>query len=123
MKLYTILHTDFEHADERGKLIQLVHEGYQQVNVLISGQGMLRGAHYHRLRREAFYVVSGSAVFTFTAGEQSETVLFRPGEFFAVEPNVVHSLYFPEGCVMVQLYDLPVELPDGTKDILRDDLA
>lgn len=31
-----VLKTDFEHKDNRGQLVQLVHKGYEQVNVLIS---------------------------------------------------------------------------------------
>ena len=34
MSLYEKLIADFEHTDDRGKLVQLVHDGYRQVNVL-----------------------------------------------------------------------------------------
>ena len=122
MELFRILQTDFDFTDERGKITQLVHEGFEQVNVLTSKKGVLRGAHFHRLRREAFYVLSGSAEFTLTTSDSAETVLFHTGDFFLIEQGIVHSLYLPEDCVMVQLYDRPVELPDGSKDICREEL-
>ena len=34
-----------------------------------------------------------------------------------ISPYTVHSMEFPEHCVMVQLYDRCVEREDGTKDI------
>ena len=49
--------------------------------------------------------------------ERTETAVFQQGDFFAVEPFVSHSMFFPEDCVMVQMYDPPVEQPDGGKDI------
>ena len=33
-QLYKRLSVDFEHEDDRGKLAQLVHKGFSQVNVL-----------------------------------------------------------------------------------------
>ena len=122
MELVQILQTEFEFADDRGKLTQLVHEGYQQVNVLISKRGVTRGSHFHRICREAFYVLSGSTEFTLKTAEAEETVVFHAGDFFAIEPGVSHSLYFPEDCVMVQMYDPPVEQPDGGKDIYGEEL-
>ena len=122
MELVQILQTEFEYADDRGKLTQLVHEGYQQINVLFSKQGVTRGSHFHRICREAFYVLSGSVEFTLKTAAAEETVVFRADDFFAIEPGVSHSLFFPEDCVMVQMYDRPVELPDGGKDIHREEL-
>ena len=34
MALFENLNTDFEHTDNRGRLIQLIHDGFRQVNVL-----------------------------------------------------------------------------------------
>ena len=64
-ELYELLTPDFAFQDDRGELAQLVHTGYVQVNVLVSRAGTMRGGHYHKRSREAFYVVSGSAEFTF----------------------------------------------------------
>ena len=34
---------DFSFADSRGELIQIVHDGFKQVNVLRSYKGVMRG--------------------------------------------------------------------------------
>ena len=117
MELVRVLHTDFEFADERGTLTQLVHEGFRQINVLTTKRGVTRGGHFHRVCREAFYLISGAVEVTLKTPERTETAVFHKGDFFAVEPDISHSMFFPEDCVMVQMYDPPVEQPDGGKDI------
>ena len=101
--------------------MQLVHEGFSQVNVLESGAGSSRGAHFHKRAMEAFYVVNGSVEVTLMNKEKTECVTFRQGDFFEIVPFVLHNMYFPEDCLMVQLYSIPVENADGTKDIFMED--
>lgn len=112
-----ILKTDFEHTDTRGRLVQLAHEGYEQVNVLISNHEAQRGDHYHKEVREAFYIISGSVFLTAKREEQTQEYYFSAGDFFEIEPYTIHSMRFPEHCVMVQMYSKSVERSDGTKDI------
>ena len=109
--------TDFSFTDARGSLTQLVHEGYQQVNVLFTRSGVNRGGHYHKTATECFYVVSGSVEVTASRDGVTEKRLFGRESFFQVDPYVLHSMYFPEDCVLVAMYDICVERPDGTKDI------
>ena len=47
-------------------------------------------------------------------------VLFSQHDFFGINPGVIHSMYFPEDCLMVQMYDIPVEMGNGKKDIYPD---
>jgi len=115
--MYKKITPDFSFTDERGSLTQLVHKGYTQVNVLVSKQKVQRGGHYHKISKEAFFVVSGSVAVTFKKGEQSEKIIFREGDFFEVFPMTIHSMEFLENCVLVAMYDKPVEREDGTKDI------
>ena len=122
MELVQVLQTDFEHSDDRGRLTQLVHEGFRQINVLTTKQGVTRGGHFHRLSREAFYVISGSVELELKTAGRSESVTFHAGDFFAIEPLISHSMFFPEDCVMVQMYDRPVEQPNGEKDIYSEAL-
>jgi mannose-6-phosphate isomerase-like protein (cupin superfamily) len=117
MSLYERLTVDFEHADDRGKLVQLLHDGYKQVNVLRTNKGVTRGGHYHKICREAFFIISGSVEVSFKNRDQLECVTFQADDFFRIDPYVVHSMFFLEDCVMVQMYDVPVEQQDGTKDI------
>lgn len=117
MELYKVLQPDFNFEDVRGKLCQLVHENWQQVNVLVTKAGVVRGVHYHKVSKEAFYIISGSVDVRFRNGSERDYKHFVKGDFFMVMPEAVHELSFPEDCVMVQLYDIPVENVDGSKDI------
>ena len=64
--MYEILKTDFKFKDIRGSLTQLAHNGWEQINVLITHKDVFRGGHYHKKTKEAFYVISGELVVTFT---------------------------------------------------------
>ena len=121
MELYRMRRVDFRLEDTRGNLTQLIHGGYRQVNVLSSNRGAVRGAHFHKRATEAFYLIDGSAEVEFKSNAETETVVFRRGDFFEIPPCVLHSMRFPEDCLMVQMYDVPVENADGTKDIFTED--
>ena len=115
-----ILKPDFVFEDERGSLVQLVREGYKQINVVFSKAGFERGRHYHALNREGFYVVEGLFTVEATLGDRKESFTFRKGDMFLIEPNVVHTFDYIEDSVLVSFYDRGVELPDGTKDIIAE---
>lgn len=116
--LYQKLKSDFKFADDRGTLIQLVHTGYSQVNVVTSKAGTLRGDHYHKRSTEAFYVISGVVNMTLRRGDKKEKAVFQSGDFFQIEPYTVHDMFYPEDTVLVALYDIPIELENGEKDII-----
>ena len=108
---------DFEHKDERGTLVQLVHGDYPQVNVITSKSGVMRGGHYHKQNTEAFYVAAGSCKVTACWHFEKECVVFTAGDFFRIGPHVVHDFEYLEDSVLVAMYSLGVELENGTKDI------
>lgn len=111
------IHTDFHYSDERGSLTQLVHGSIGQVNVLVNRKGTMRGNHYHKISTESFYAVSGSVKVMCSKDDATEEKIFTGGDFFQINPFVIHSMVFPEDCVLVAMYDICVEKDDGTKDI------
>lgn len=121
MGLYIKKKIDFQHVDSRGSLTQLIHDGFKQINVLDSKKGVKRGSHFHKRSVEAFYVVSGSVQVSLLSKENSETIIFKKGDFFEISPFILHNMLFLEDCLMVQMYDIPVENLDGTKDIFTED--
>ena len=121
MEMYKLRDVDFQHKDDRGSLTQLIHDGYRQINVLESVKGSVRGAHFHKRSTEAFYLISGSVEVEFKCKAEMKKVTFHQGDFFEINPFVLHNMYFPEDCLMVQMYDIPVENSDGTKDIFTED--
>lgn len=118
--LIEFLKADFCFDDERGSLVQLVREGWKQVNVIRSEAGVERGGHYHAQNSEAFYVISGS--FELEAEDldsgEKERLIMKPGDFFRIRPKLLHGFHFLEETWLVSLYDRGVELSDGSKDIL-----
>lgn len=115
--LFCYLTPDFSHEDARGKLIQLIHDGYRQVNVLTSTGGTVRGNHYHKKCGEAFYILQGSVEVSLQKDDKMDDVLFATGDFFQIYPLVRHTMRFPEDCLMLQLYTECVESQNGDKDI------
>ena len=105
--LVTFLKEDFKFCDDRGELIQLVHNGYRQIN-------------YIKLNTEAFFVISGSFTLeVFKLGSQEKKIYeIKPGDFFCIHPEVTHSFSFTEDTQMISMYSLGVELENGKKDIL-----
>lgn len=116
--LIDILQADFHFEDDRGALTQLIHNGYRQINVIISKKGVQRGSHYHHLNKEAFYVVSGQTELIARKAGEIERRVFGPGAFFGIKSDISHDFSFLEDTVLVSMYDRGVELSDGTKDII-----
>lgn len=117
MSLYENIDIDFELKDARGQLVQLIHGGYSQVNVLETKMGVNRGGHFHKICHEAFYIVDGKVEVTLKKGELTEKVIFGDKDFFRINPFITHSMYFLTDCLMVQMYDVPIEMDNGQKDI------
>ena len=111
--LIDFLKPDFRFDDARGSLVQLVRQGWKQVNVIRSEAGVVRGGHYHAVNTEAFYVISG--IFELQAEDLASG---EAGTFFLIRPKLLHSFRFLQETLLVSLYDKGVELDNGEKDIL-----
>lgn len=114
-----ILTPDFKFEDDRGCLVQLVHEGFNQVNVTKAIAGCKRGGHYHKINREAFYIVSGSVELIGRKDGEEERYIFHAGDMFLVNPYVAHDFNFIEDTVFVSMYDKGVEISATEKDIYK----
>ena len=118
-KMLSLLEPDFSFKDDRGFLFQLVKDGWKQVNVSQSLKGALRGGHYHKETREAFFIVEGSLDLRLERDAEEENYSFKAGDFFVIEPYAVHYMKFTADTLIVALYDVAVERPDGSKDIFK----
>lgn len=108
---------DFVFENEGGKLTQLVRCGYSQVNVITSVKGSKRGGHYHKINREAFYIISGKFILTLEEDGTTEKYDIEAGDMFVIEPYQKHWFEYTEDTLLVSMYDKGVELPRGLKDI------
>ncbi len=123
MALIEILSPDFTFSDDRGTLTQIVHGGFTQINAVFTKAGKIRGNfHYHEHTKELFYIIKGKIRFTAKYADITEEYEFSDGDMFMVNENVRHTFLYLEDTYLVGLYTNPVENPDGTKDIIQDDI-
>ena len=115
--LIEYLKPDFEFKNENGSLKQLVHDGWQQVNVITSLPGSVRGGHYHKFNREGFYIVEGSFTLRVWDADSTETYEMQAGDMFLIPPYVFHTFEYHEETTLVSLYSRGVELSESEKDI------
>lgn len=115
------INPDFKFEDDRGCLVQLVHQGFSQVNYIRSKPGAIRGGHYHKDNKEAFYVISGSFRLVLIDNDTKlhEEHLIASGTFFIIEKNISHFFEFTSDTSLISMYDKGVENKDGTKDIFK----
>lgn len=117
--LIEFLKPDFKLKNENGLLVQLIHDGWKQVNVIFSRNGVIRGGHYHKYNKEAFYILSGSfklIVWNNTSSNHEEYQIMA-GDMFLINENVFHTFEYTEDTWLVSMYSNGVELDKNTKDI------
>lgn len=117
--LISILEPNFEHMDERGGLIQLVREGYRQVNYVYSKGGSVRGGHYHKLNTELFYIIRGRLELQLERNDEKEVYTFADRDMFLIPPEVKHTFKYLEDTELISMYDRGVEIGEEEKDIFR----
>ena len=117
--LIKVIRPDFIHNDDRGSLTQLVREGYSQINVITSKAGCFRGGHYHKINKEAFYIISGMLKLTVRKDEDVEKYTFQNGDMFVIPPLISHDFDFISDTILVSMYDKGVELKNGEMDIYQ----
>ena len=121
MNLIKRLNPDFCFKDYRGSLVQLVKNGYKQVNVIESVKGVVRGGHYHVKNSEAFYIIYGEVrlrAWNLGNEEDNEEYIFSDGDMFEIDALTVHDFFFIKKTLLVSMYSDGVELENGEKDII-----
>ncbi len=111
--------TDFEFGDERGKLTQIVHKGWNQVNYMTSEAGAIRGNHYHKNNAEFFYIISGKIKLTLQNLDKSieEVYDIKAGDVFIINKNINHIFEYLEPTALISMYNQGVEEQEGKMDI------
>ena len=115
--LIEFIKPDFVFENEAGCLNQLVHDGYKQINAIYSKGGSIRGGHYHKYNKEAFFVLKGSFKLVAWKEKEKEEYEIKQGDMFIIPAYVYHSFEYHEDTYLVAMYDEGVELDEDTKDI------
>ena len=111
---------DFTFENEAGSLNQLAHEGWTQINAIVSLKDSFRGGHYHKFNRECFFVIEGSFQLIVWKDEEREEYEMKKGDMFIIPEHVFHSFVYHEDTYLVAMYDNGVELDGDVKDIWRE---
>ena len=118
MALIDILRPDFVFDDDRGRITQIVHGGYDQVNAVFTRAGAVRGGfHFHKQNDEVFYIIKGRTRVTAEKDGEREEYVFSAGDMFRINRLVRHSFDYLEDTYLVGMYTGRVELDCGGKDI------
>jgi dTDP-4-dehydrorhamnose 3,5-epimerase-like enzyme len=100
--------------DDRGTLFEVSKGEWQQINMLVSRAGSVRGNHYHKTLSELFFVVVGRISVTIENVETGATEAFvvNEGEGFCVKAFEAHSLRFETDTKLISAYDRPFDAGD-----------
>ncbi len=110
----------FYFKDERGKIIGLIQdEKFEEINYIESKGDSIRGNHYHRETKEAFFIISGKIRVELTDVEDKKKSAFivEGGDFFIVRPNTNHIFYVLENSVWINM--LSKSMKNGEEDFFK----
>ncbi|MEF3279763.1 MAG: cupin domain-containing protein [Elusimicrobiota bacterium] len=96
-----ILKSYFEFSDKRGKFSGLINKGrWEEINIITSKKGSVRGNHYHRRIREIFIILEGEIDVVVEKvlknGKLSgkiEKYRFKKGDVFLIDKYINHIFY------------------------------
>lgn len=121
--LVNILAPEFDLENEKGRLTQLVSGGWNQYNVITSLEGCVRGNHYHKINKEAFYIIKGKIHLILEMDGKKEDYIFKEQDMFMILPYQNHIFEYLEETILVSMYDIGVEMDGGKMDIYTLDEA
>lgn len=82
-------------ASPKGELTVLMDEGQltRYMAYVEFREGIVRGDHYHKVRREYFYLIAGHASLRLeeVSTGRKESVALNPGDLAFIEPGIAHT--------------------------------
>lgn len=102
MKLLTPYMTK---SDSRGTFTGIINSGsWEEINIITTEAGCVRGGHYHKSTSELFYILSGEIeVEVSKEGCAAETHFVRDGSIFLVDPYEVHTFRCLTACTWINV--------------------
>jgi mannose-6-phosphate isomerase-like protein (cupin superfamily) len=106
-------------VEDRGEMALLRPTGavYNPVYFDIRpGDGYVRGGHFHRVKTEIFYVISGSCRLSFLDLEtgKSGALTLRAGEMVTMEARCAHRMEAVEFCRVLEFSTVDVDYSEDT---------
>lgn len=105
-----------EKTDSRGSFTGLINSGaWEEINLIKTEAGGVRGGHYHKYTSELFYIISGEIeVEVSKEGEDTQVHLFSGGSIFLIEPYEVHTFRCLTACTWINV--LSKRMDDSSMD-------
>ena len=99
---------EYIRSDSRGTLTQVITNTFSQLNVLNIKKDFTFGGHYHKNKREVFYLVSGLV----KLNVNNMVSYFSAGSVMTIEPYDKHTLTALEESVIVEALTKPYDRED-----------
>ena len=111
------------HEDIRGSIFTMINENVQNVAIINSNKGALRGNHYHKKDWHYMMALKGCMeYFYFCNFEKKIKYLKVLKNQILFTPNLeVHATYFPENSQIIVLSGLPRDQATYESDVIRVD--
>ena len=99
------LNIEYIRSDNRGILVQINTDLWKQVNYLCIAKDNYFGAHYHKHKKELFYLARGKV-------KVNGIEIINPNECFIINPLEKHTIYAMENSELVELLSEPYNQND-----------
>ena len=99
------LNVEYIREDDRGSLIQISSSIWKQINYIILNKNEVLGGHYHKHKKELFYLAKGKV-------KVNDVEIINPNECFMINPLEKHTIYALENSELVELLSEPFDKKD-----------
>ncbi len=103
------LEIEYIRSDNRGMLVQINTDLWKQINYLCIEKDNSFGGHYHKDKKELFYLARGKV-------KVNDTEIINPNECFVINPLEKHTIYALENSELVELLSEPYDKRDIFND-------
>ena len=110
-----ILKPEFIRKDKRGKLVQVSIGNWKQLNVLEVKKHNTFGGHYHKKKKELFYLIKGKIDLIILKKDHLRVWDLEEGDCFLVEPYESHTVEALEDSILVEVLSKPYSEEDTYK--------
>jgi dTDP-4-dehydrorhamnose reductase len=111
----------FFFADSRGSLTGILQDQkWEEINYIESVKGSIRGNHYHKETKEAFFIIEGEIKISLIdiINNSKRTFISKKGDILIVNPYILHTFEVLKDSKWINMLSKP--LKGKEKDIHRD---
>lgn len=99
----------FSHNDDRGGILGLCNRFcFEEINLITSLKGVVRGRHYHKHTNEMFIIIDGKikiTLFDYHNPHKRQEYIVVPPQCFYIRPFVIHTFEMLEDSKWINALD------------------